>query len=321
MAVQASLDLKDPHQELRRQLASLVARGHSVASLAAMIGKPRPTISRFMNEPGFGSKDLAEAITALVERMQSAPVVSAVRVAADGFVFTRDAEEILGVCELAQESRKLAVIVGPAGAGKTSALNRYKANVPDAVMVRANPNMSAAGLCIRIGQQLGLGLRNGQSLDYMVDAIVQDLSNRPRLVMVDEADYLITATSLRKMEILRTIFDEGGVGMVICGMTRLMHHLTVGTSMKENLAQFYSRVAYLRRLVGFSEEEIRVFCRQFPVEDSAVELLCRLARNPDRGGLRRLSNLLSNSSLLASGEAITYRHVEVAARELELIKQ
>lgn len=307
--------------DLRQRINTLIARGWTVSEIADRSGFARATVSRFVNEPAFGSPNVIAKLEALAEELEQSPTTSTVEVAPDGFIWTKDAREIAGICDLAATNHRLAVLVGYSGAGKTSTLDRIHGQMPDSVLVRVNPNMSCAGLCIRIGQQVGLDLRNGQSLDYMADSIIVELKARPRLVIIDEADYLVTRTSLRKFEILRTLYDEAQIGMVICGMPRLLHYLTAGPSMKENLAQFYSRVAYLRRLHGFSEEEIRTFCRQYPVDDEAMQLLHKLTRSEERGGLRRLDNLLRNASMLAQGNAITLRHVRGAAEELELTRQ
>jgi DNA transposition AAA+ family ATPase len=234
---------------------------------------------------------------------------------------TRNPREIAGVCELALKNAKLVVVVGHPGVGKTDTLKRWVARNPGAVMVRANGSMSAAGLCIRIGEALGLELKNGMSLDFMLDSIVKDLRRTQRLLIVDEADYLATRSSLRKVELLRTIYDESGAGMVLAGMPRLLDALTAGMSMRENLAQLYSRVAVMRRLHGFAEAEVRAFCRRYEVSDDAFQLLCKFTNHEERGGLRRLSNLLANASFLADGQAITAKHVKDAAAELELTRQ
>lgn len=248
-------------------------------------------------------------------------VANMAQVSEDGFVHTQDALEIGGVCEAARTNRKLAVVVGYPGAGKTFTLDRYVSRSAEAILIRANGSMSAAGLMMRIGQQLGLGLRNGQSLDYMVDAIVVELRRQPRLLIVDEADYLCTRTSLRKIELLRTIYDEAQVGMVLCGMPRLLDALTAGPTMRENLAQMYSRVAFMRQLHGFSEPEIRAFCRNHELEEDAFQLLFQLANHEQRGGLRRLGNLVHNAAFLAQGKTIKLKHVKAAAVELELTRQ
>lgn len=317
----AILPMSDPHADLRRRLSVLITQGLSTATIADLAGVSRPSVSRFLNEPQFGSPTLVRKLTNAVERLErNEEGASNVEVTEGGFVMTQDAQQVLGVCELARKNRRLAVVVAPPGAGKSMTVELYRTRVPETVYVRANPNMSAAGLCIRIGQQLGLDLRNGQSLDYMVDSIVARLRDEPRLLIIDEADYLTSKVSLRRMELLRTIHDEARCGMVLVGMPRLMTALTSGLNMRENLAQFYSRVAYLVRLNGWSDDEIRAFARDYELEPDAWALLFRLARDQERGGMRRVGNLLANASFLADGGKISLRHLREAAEEMELMK-
>lgn len=307
--------------DLRQRLREYVeSRNLTVQNLQDMTGIPRSTLSRFLNDPDYSSPKLADNLQAWLDRQEN-PEANAVEVSADGFVLTGASREIEAAFRVAHDQKRLAVIAGYPGIGKTYTLDRIAAKVPGTVVVRANSNMSCAGLCIRIGQQLGLDLRNGQSLDFMIDSIVAELRMRPRVIIIDEADYLVTKTSLRKVEILRTIYDEARIGMIICGMPRLLDHLTAGPSMRDNLAQLYSRVAFLRVLGSASEEEIRAFLRPWSMNSEAFMLLYKYGSHRERGNFRRLDNLVRNAALLADGGTITAKHVRDAAAELELTRQ
>lgn len=317
-AVQMAIQGQDPYSAIRQGLREVVEQGAQVTRLAKMIGKSHSALSRFMNDPTYGSAGLAAEIERLLIQLKSAEMPIP-EIAEDGWVKTADALTVLGICHLAREERRLAVVVGPAGAGKTTGLQRYKQLHPDVtVYIRANPLQSLAGLAIKIGDQIGLSLRNGMSLDSMLDAIVQELRHRPRVILVDEADYL-TSGSLRRMEILRTVLDESGCGMVLAGMPRLLEILTRGPSLKENLAQFYSRVTYLRELQGLTEDEVRAFCqaRGAALTEAALRELVRRANDRHFGGARRVVNILTRAAKLAKGGTIDINDVR-DADELEL---
>ncbi|MFZ5826523.1 MAG: AAA family ATPase [Bacillota bacterium] len=321
MAAVMSSTTQDNRSVLRQRLSALVESGRNLSDIADLAGVSRPSVSRFLNEESYGSPQVIRKIEHAVAILDGTAPVPQVEVTSDGFVKTTDAREVWGICDLALQNRRLGVIVAPPGTGKTFALERYVSQVPEAVYVRANPNMSAAGLCIRIGQQLGLDLRNGQSLDYMVDQIVARLKEEPRLLIIDEADYLTSKISMRRMELLRTIYDEARCGMVLCGMPRLQIALTTGLGMKDNLSQFYSRVAVMRRLAGWSDDEIRAACRDYQIDSDAWPGVFRVARDAERGGMRRVDNLLRNAALVADGARITARHLREVAAELELTYQ
>lgn len=321
MAAVLPTETQDTRSTLRQRLSDLIEAGHSVSDIADLAGVSRPSVSRFLNEDSYGSAQVMQRISKALAILEGTAPVPEVQVTPDGFVKTVDAQEIWGICDRSLQNRRLAVIVAPPGTGKTFALERYVGQTPEAVYVRANPNMSAAGLCMRIGHQLGLDLRNGQSLDYMLDSIITRLRDEPRLLIIDEADYLTSKISLRRMELLRTIYDEARCGMVLCGMPRLQIALTTGLGMKDNLSQFYSRVAVLRRLAGWSDDEIRAACRNYQIDPDAWPSVFRVARDAERGGMRRVDNLLRNAALLADGSRITARHLKDAAAELELTYQ
>lgn len=318
MATESGADLR---QLLKDHLAS---RGLKIQDAADMMGVPRSTLSRFINNPDYSSTELVLAVEGWLYR-QANPEASQVDVAGDGFVVTGAALDIEAAFLVAQEQRRLSVVVGYPGIGKTFSLERIVSRVPGTVMVRANSNMSCAGLCIRIGQQLGLDLRNGQSLDFMIDSIVAALRKFPPdlrpVIIIDEADYLVTRTSLRKVEILRTIYDEAKVGMLICGMPRLLDSLTAGPNMRDNLSQLYSRVAFLRVLQAATEQEIRAFLRSWDVDSEAFVLLYKAGSQSERGNFRRLDNLVRNAALLADGGTIRATHVRKATAKLELTRQ
>lgn len=314
MAIAAGSDLR---QRLNEHLTS---RNLSKQDAADMMGVPRSTLSRFLNSLDYSSTDLVERVQSWLNRQEN-PEDNQVLVTADGFVKTSAALEIAAAFSIAQQQRRLTVAVGYPGIGKTKTAEQLVAQNPGTVLVRANSNMSCAGLCIRIGQQLGLDLRNGQSLDFMIDSIVQELRIRPRVLIIDESDYLVTKTSLRKVEILRTILDEAHIGMLILGMPRLLDHLTAGPNMRDNLAQLYSRVAFLRVLGSATEEEIRAFLRPWQIDSDAFMLLYKLGAQKERGNFRRLDNLVRNAALLADGGTITAKNVRDAASELELTRQ
>ena len=69
---------------------------------------------------------------------------------------------------------------------------------------------------------------------------------------IDEADKLINKYTQKKMEILRGIFDQSNVGIVIAGEPRLE------TELKGNLARFANRMDFYYKLKGLSKGETRI---------------------------------------------------------------
>lgn len=66
--------------------------------------------------------------------------------------------------------------------------------------------------------------------------------NQGYLLIIDEADKLINKYTQKKMEILRGIFDQSDVGIVIAGEPRLE------TELKSSLTRFANRMDFYYKL-------------------------------------------------------------------------
>ena len=89
------------------------------------------------------------------------------------------------------------------------------------------------------------------------------------------------------MEIIRGIFDQSDVGIVIAGEPRLEAEI------KGNLARFANRMDFYYKLKGLSEQEVRDYLEGYDVDDAAMMEFSR-ARNAQTGCFRLLDRTLSN---------------------------
>ena len=76
-------------------------------------------------------------------------------------------------------------------------------------------------------------------------------ANEGYLLIIDEADKLINKYTQKKMEIIRGIFDQSDVGIVIAGEPRLEAEI------KGNLARFANRMDFYYKLKGLSPQEVK----------------------------------------------------------------
>jgi DNA transposition AAA+ family ATPase len=133
----------------------------------------------------------------------------------------------------------------------------------------------------------------GGSLNMRMSAIQKSLQRRYRMIIVDEADLL----QVRHLEILRAIYDAGNCSMVLIGLPRLRVLLTRGQSLKDNLAQLYSRVGFMRDITPPSREDIDLIAQKYNYALSRQFLDEILTWIHNAGEIRTFDKLLKRSSL------------------------
>ena len=79
-------------------------------------------------------------------------------------------------------------------------------------------------------------------------------ANRGYLLIIDEADKLVSKYTQKKMEVLRGIFDQSDVGLVIAGEPKLE------AAIKTYLTRMANRVDFYTQLGGLSPSRWRDMC-------------------------------------------------------------
>ena len=113
-------------------------------------------------------------------------------------------------------------------------------------------------------------------------------TNEGFLLIIDEADKLINKYTQKKMEILRGIFDQSNVGIVIAGEPRLE------TELKGNLARFANRMDFYYKLKGLSKNEVVDYLEGYEVDEAAMGEMISRATNTQSGCFRLLDRTLNN---------------------------
>ena len=107
----------------------------------------------------------------------------------------------------------MGIVWGPTGAGKTTGAAWFRNRV-DGAYVRAYAVWTPAAMLGAIIHELG-GVA-ARSCARTLDDIIDRLGNRPRPLIIDEADYLIS--SGRMLETLRDLHDATTAPVVLIGM-------------------------------------------------------------------------------------------------------
>lgn len=154
------------------------------------------------------------------------------------FFESRDFINTIGVCQACQENIGLGIIVGKSGQGKTHALKKY-AKLQRVAYIECDDTMACRDLVEAIEMELGMPRSTGGTIWSRVNRIREFFNvNQGYLLIIDEADKLINKYTQKKMEILRGIFDQSDVGIVIAGEPRLE------TELKSSLTRFANRMDF-----------------------------------------------------------------------------
>ena len=204
------------------------------------------------------------------------------------FFESRDFVQTIGVCQACQEYMGLGIIVGKSGQGKTHALKKY-AELPRVAYIECDDTMACRDLVEAIENGIGLPRGYGGTIWSRVNRIREFFNtNEGFLLIIDEADKLINKYTQKKMEILRGIFDQSDVGIVIAGEPRLE------TELKGNLARFANRMDFYYKLKGLSKNEVADYLEGYEVEEAAMGEMISRATNTQSGCFRLLDRTLNN---------------------------
>lgn len=278
---------------LQQFLTELIEkRGIKQQDIADAIGKSHTYIWSFRKE-GKASEEFLQRLEQYMDEMNASRLKSYASFMGNvDFVRTKDAGNILGLCVATEKMNGIGAVLGNAGTGKTHALKEYVKHNPKAVFIRANGMMSRWGLLKAIGKAIGTTIEaRGEE---MLEEIIETLQQQPRVLIVDEIEQLMPAKNITKIEILRTIHDETkefGNSLIIAGPVWVEQKLkkrTVG----ENYGQIDSRIDYLYKTEGLTQDEIMTVMKDFQATEDARKYIASLITRTSKGGIRWLSKLL-----------------------------
>lgn len=145
----------------------------------------------------------------------------------------------------------MALVYGEPGLGKTQVI-KWWAFKNDAILIRCNQMMTAKWVLKEI-------------LDYMseikpysvsdsFDEVIRNLILKPRVLIVDEVDYL-TIEKHKAIEILRDIHDKTNIPIVLVGMTSAHSRL-------KKFSHLYDRISEIIRFERFSKSDIKTIVKE-----------------------------------------------------------
>lgn len=215
---------------------------------------------------------------------------------------TREFMEALGLLEWTREKRKMCVVIGHPGIGKTTVVREFAKRVSGVHMIVCRSTMRMRDLLDTIADSLGIAA--GGSNDERVRRIQRELAAREDTMLIfDEADHLYNGWDVKKFELLRQLWDETGTPIVLVGPPRLEEILTHGSG-RSNLSQLYRR-KYEIKLTGIKPDEVREILAQYDVEPHAAAELALIATDARHGGMGNFIEIFGMCLEAASGGTVT----------------
>ena len=292
----------------------LESRNMTKTELAVELSYSRTTISRYLS--GKYDSDATEIEARLGEYLnkktggenETKALAQVIRMEKKmSFLESRDSSSVIGVCSSCQEFHGLGIVVGKTGYGKTHALEYY-AKIPRVAYIECDDTMSCRDLVESIERALGIPQTYG-TIWKRVNGIREFFNvNHGYLLIIDEADKLINKYTQKKMEILRSLFDQSDVGMVIAGEPKLE------SMIKGYLARFANRVDFYSSLKGLSSKEVEKYLDGFKVEPEALSELSLRACNLQTGCFRLLDRTLNNAIRIMNESGLDTITIKVIAQ-------
>lgn len=291
----------------------LTRRAISKTQLAALIGVNRTALSQFMNGDDRLTAEQTEKICSGFRALCRSNAAKIAERGARGqdIIKTADANGIMAVCKYCQDNLGLGLVYGASGFGKTYAL-KYYSRGPRTAYIECNESMNTKDLLKAIERALALPRGMGTT-DDRLDSIKDFFNANPGWVLIiDEADKLITKYTQKKAEVLRSIFDESDVGLVLAGEPAL------AKTVKTHIPRLANRVDIGHELTGLAAGNVREYLSTIPAyefdEDAERELL-RRAVNGRNGCFRLFVRTVNNViRMRPDGGKIGLPDVEEATR-------
>lgn len=284
--------------ELRERIRGFMQEtGRNIKETAEGAGLSRSTLSLYLDEKYSGNEQKVEAaLEEYLNRMYGFKVSGSTEAAIikRNFLFgSSDANEIVSTCGECRDFAKIGIITGLPGYGKTYTL-RFFARQKRVAYVECSSSMSCQHLVKAIREELHI-YGTGNSTYEQICAIREFFNtNKGWLLIIDEADKLMTRTTTKKMEILREIFDQTEVGLVLAGEPELVHQIVA------QLPRFANRVEISHEMKGLTREEIAEYLEEYDVDAGALEIFQKRGTNRGSGSFRLLDRTLNNAIRIAN---------------------
>lgn len=224
--------------------------GVSQSKLAREMGYSSTVISQYLAGSYAGDVSSVEtAITKWIARRRENAQKKHVPV-----IETNVLKQINRALRLAHDEKDIALIVGDAGSGKTTAATAYVLDNPRTSILIKCYGMSRRVLTIELAKRLGLETQR-VNFDRLVASVTETLRDSEQLIILDEADFLRDDA----LEFCRRLINDlGESGLALIGLPTLAYRIQ---NLKNDHRQLESRIGVFLHVNGLDKKDAAKIAR------------------------------------------------------------
>jgi DNA transposition AAA+ family ATPase len=302
-------------EQLKSELRSAQRDGTTFAQVAIGCGMSRTAVSQFVNSGMKLRDDQMDAIQRFLDGIDrsaadNTDATPAYKNAIEWYE-TNEYKNMIGWLEEIRMQRKIGVMIGYPGCGKTTTIKRYAERQSISVqLIDCWPSMRLGDLLAEIAAAAGATVHGNNYVKSQ--QVVKALTERQDVMLIfDECENLRgTGEDNKKLETIRKIWDSTHTPIVMTG-TQIFQDMIL--SGKGGLAHIYRR-NWTYPCQGITENEARAIVRQYNVTPEAADMLVKYALDVRHGGMGNFVELLEISLKAARGGLINVEIVKDARR-------
>jgi hypothetical protein len=216
----------------------------------------------------------------------------------DAIVSTETMRKILKVIHLIHLMKKMGIVYGAAGLGKTESAKAYIARTPGSYHLTALPDSKSVAGAINLIHFALFKEEQRYSPRTARRMIVDRLKGSDSMIIIDDAHKLGNDA----LEEVRAIHDQSGCAFTLIGTEEILNRL-IDPRAGRILAQMSSRLP-VRRMFPLqpSNADLKLVCEAYGVTDK--EVIKRLAEKGKRGGLRLAVHQIKIARHIAKGATV-----------------
>lgn len=291
--------------------AEQTRQGLSLSQAAEQSGIPKGTLQPWLNRD---YKGRVENIDAKAEKwllsLSTQERVRRTMPQAPQFLLTPSAQIFTSVFEFAQSTPDIGLITGNAGVGKTMSALAYQDATPNVWILTADTSMRTPAAVLK---ELSVLVNATETRGArMMANIIQRLRGTGGLLIVDESQNFTTEA----IDLLRTIYDRAGVGIVFMGNEPLKGRVE-GLGRDKSHAQIFSRIGIRKNRARPQVSDVAQILDGWGLTETGLRKMARFIAS-QAGGLRMMNKALRYALMLSGGDmhGLTETHLNRAWQEL-----